>query len=50
MNENKFAELNTEQIKEVHQLEEKLQVILLAYDHIQGNISEENDPIIINPS
>ena len=52
LKEKKFADLNQEQINEVIQLEEKLQVTLLAYDHFinEGNISHENDPNIINPS
>ena len=48
----KFAHLNEEQIKEIMQLEEKLEVILLAYDAFifEGNVSQENNPHTINPS
>ena len=33
LEETKFAELNQEQLKEIKQLEEKLEVTLIAYDN-----------------
>ncbi|MCP1143700.1 hypothetical protein [Lysinibacillus endophyticus] len=33
MEETKFAELNQEQLKEIKQLEDKLEVTLIAYDN-----------------
>ena len=52
MKERKFADLSHEQIKEVIHLEEKLEVTLLAYDLYshEGNLPQENDTPIINPS
>ena len=48
----KFAQLQEEQIKEIMQLEDKLDVILLAYDafNFERNVSQENNPHTINPS
>ena len=48
----KFSHLNDEQIKEIMQLEDKLDVILLAYDAFifEGNASQENNSHPINPS
>lgn len=52
LKETQFAQLNQEQIKEIIQLEEKLQVTLLAYDHYlkTGNVPTENNTPTINPS
>lgn len=33
----KVAELSQEQLKEVHALEQKLNVVLIAYEHSVGN-------------
>ena len=48
----KFANLVPDQINEIKNLEEKLEVTLLAYDHFetQGPPQEDNNPTPINPS
>lgn len=52
MKQNKFADLKKDEIKEIIELEEKLNVTLLAYDvYSHQNMDEYNvDPDIINPS
>ena len=47
-----FANLSPEEISELKNLEEKLEVTLLAYDHfaIQEQSHQENNSNIINPS
>ncbi|MEK4628731.1 MAG: hypothetical protein ABS944_14460 [Solibacillus sp.] len=48
----KFAHLVPEQIKEIQQLEEKLEVTLLAYDIFsnENHGQQENNSDAINPS
>lgn len=48
----KFANLGPEQINEIKNLEEKLEVTLIAYDHFatQGRPQQDNNPTPINPS
>ena len=52
LNETKFSELGHEQIDEIKQLEEKLGVTLIAYDHFptERNTPYGNNPVVINPS
>lgn len=52
MEQTKFAELNHEQLKEVKQLEEKLDVTLIAYDSsvLVNQNQFGNTPDSINPS
>lgn len=48
----KFANLGPEQINELKNLEEKLEVTLIAYDHfvIEKQSLEGNNSDLINPS
>ncbi|WP_318245214.1 uroporphyrinogen-III decarboxylase [Solibacillus faecavium] len=48
----KFAELNNEKLSAIKQLEEKLDVTLIAYDITGSNshIQNGNSPDVINPS
>ncbi|MER1985947.1 MAG: uroporphyrinogen-III decarboxylase [Solibacillus sp.] len=48
----KFANLEPEQLKELKNLEEKLEVTLLAYDHFatEEQSQQENSSDVINPS
>ncbi len=52
MEEAKFAELDNEKLKEIKQLEDKLDVTLIAYDlsASKNQTYHENAPIVINPS
>lgn len=52
LDKTKFANLSPEEINELKNLEEKLEVTLLAYDHfaIQEQPHQENNSNIINPS
>lgn len=52
MQKTKFANLGDEQLKELKNLEEKLEVTLLAYDHFatEGQSQQENNSDLINPS
>lgn len=46
MNESKFAKLDPEQIQELQQLEEKLEVTLLAYDQsINESFNQQNKSV-----
>ena len=48
----KFAEMNHKQLAEIKQLEEKLDVILIAYNQSAANNTPTNgnNPDVINPS
>ena len=52
MEEKKFAELNHVQLKEIKQLEEKLDVTLIAYDSsvLENKNQFDNPSDWINPS
>ncbi|MFP3919604.1 uroporphyrinogen-III decarboxylase [Lysinibacillus telephonicus] len=46
MNESKFAKLDPEQVQELQQLEEKLEVTLLAYDQsINESFNQQNKSV-----
>lgn len=51
MEETKFAELDLEKIGEIKQLEQKLNVTLIAYELSPSHHTHHEDaPIVINPS
>lgn len=52
MKDTKFAELDHEKIGEIKQLEQKLNVTLIAYDiSPSSNLTQHEDtPVVINPS
>lgn len=50
MEETKFAELDVDKIEAIKQLEQKLDVTLIAYDVPNNSFQHEDKPIVINPS